>query len=351
MKSFAKKAKLLLSSLSARGCQFIYLNIPGYPDKMILSNANPDFLMTKSLHSLISIHAVEFKDSWLQTFRELFIPEYSPANIYIFRCNMILKALKNLDAEITARLTRNGNIILKAGNEVVMEKIRNDVIEDLMEEMDGTENCEIDDTSTEDMPVENNSENSPADKENSDKKSENIIDYTRMDNHISGRIIDFPYIGFILKQGMKIMAEFSGEQGAEYQQGHLCVSEEDILRAENIHANWYRTLKYKPEMFTTESPGTFMDISFLLMDGIDVPSIREFLKKQFSRKKNTDNAYYEFHIFASGIRAVRTMSVYGCDSFIVRTMRPFFEEMLVEKVNSPYLKISNTEEVYSCLSK
>ena len=295
-KEFLKELKTYFSSLSARGAKYLFLNIGTIPKSFVITNGDYEIL-TGYVPIMLSIHLVEFKDSEFYTiFLEFF--NFVSNKPYILRISQVMKAFKENGAhELNVVYDQMGNMKIIVDSRIL-----------------------IDDT-----PSENEDEDEEVEQEIVDLEDNPFQDNTKFETitfksiDICGQIVD-NYHALAVLEDVVIDMYRKKEYLIQDKIPHYELSiPTDIT---TFHSNYYR-MKLDHTAFKDENGNCvlidkYRDTYTIIMDGLDVPSIKEFIKKR-------DNKELNLLLWCNEGGSIQHMAIYNDTTISVKTARPFSE--------------------------
>lgn len=324
---FQKRCRLYFSSISSRACKYLYLNLPGRENALVLSNADPDSLLTLSSTFMTAIHYVLPKDDFMSMFKQYFFTDGSDNDTYIIKTDFITKSFKDYRVESVLShidpVTKDLKI-LGGGSEITVTTDKEDDEDEIETERDWNIAGELDalledngwDTEVKRAVFKNTS---TAGIPLSDPHVLNILD-SIVESTINDAekakttdVIKFDHVSFINQM--------------------------------KVHANWYRSLSFCGNDFKLSDSGPFKEQRLLLIDGLDVPSVTEFLKKRYVK----DEFVGDFKLYIYPCEdSVKSLSCYDSDDVTIYSTRPFNSTLLVPDFTSQnqYRHIKNPQEVF-----
>lgn len=346
-KDFFKLTKSYLSSLSARRCNWVYLNVPNLDkdgqSRVLLTNADPDLLLTQSLLPIVNLHVISENVGWADKLKKLFLPADIGNTPVLLKAKAIIKAIgnngENID-KIQSVMDNGGRIVFNISGKAV----DTDVIANETDAADDDDDTESSATADED--------------EASVNETIMAVDYTGLDEkHISGNGRVIPLAIFILSNCVKLMDEIIfAIESHDPDMGVFRFDGDDVLNAKNIHSIWHRLKSYDPDVMWKDNPdtvGIWRKNEPLILDGADVPCILEFLKKKLSGSpEKNGNPKLDFYVFSDTPGTVRNMSVFQSDMERIYSGRPYNLEVMVQKIKAKKdvdcgRWIRNNKEVYN----
>lgn len=292
---FIETCKILFSSLSARICRYLYLNVPNYEDYLILSNAPPD-VIAEYEPSQCTIYIVSVHPVFLVILRSI-LNIVDLETTCVFKTSFVLSILtKNKPESFQFKYDLNTGLIkcfTYPDDEPILIKEPKEVTDE-----------ESDSLITDD------------DKINTDIFTLPIL----KDDSVAGTILNIPYVLLCLSDTLKsiedklesVLSDDVPSTEIKY------VTSPDI---KYLHANWYK-LPY-PIKDTNKHQ------AILLVDGLDSPSIKELIRKFYLKKplfKDTSFKQYLFYISSDVVQAI---SLTLMDDIEVITMRPFNKTIIL----------------------
>lgn len=353
--AFQKQCKCFFSSVSARGCKYLYLNFPGYENILVLTNADPDMLTTYTLASMISIHLIIPKDDFLDTFRKLFTPGIASDQPYIIRSEMLTKAFKTYRVEsVFTNVDQFGTLFIMGGGNLISVDIPEPDEDDLPDEF-----TEDDTTSS-----LNEFERLLID-DGWDAQVKRSL-FTK--EHIAGAPLIDPFVLFemerIIVQVLKdlthcetvdciqndqnvIPPELQGEEipTEEHQLKVVTFDQTDLVDQTRSHANWYRTTSFSGDQLGLPKKHDYRKQRLLLIDGLDTPCVTEFLKKKIIKGQFIGEL--QGYIYNSSGDTARCLVCYNGPDVKIITTRPYMETTLIpHNPDRPIRHISPREISY-----
>lgn len=318
---FETDLKRYLSSLSARGDKFLYCNIPAFPGLLVITNA--DFsLITKYEPVTLSMHLIYTKENATYNFYNDFIEFFHIKNTtspYIFRSESIMRALRNNRIEETQAVTdTEGNIKIMIGDEIVSQELTEFTDE---ERDDFLEETVVD---REENPFEED-----------EKADEALKDKVLFTTDIAGKIIDDNLILMKLENIVSLILDrktiFETTENTDskilaYKQYAFNEMPEGPLVS-----NWFKTYPIKASDFVMKDgqpafKDTFIDCHFLYIDGLDGPSIKEFI----SKTPNAEN-FAKLFVWTDNGLTLKSIVRYEDENMVITSCRPFVELVPLRK--------------------
>lgn len=285
-KDFVKELRVYFSSLSVRGAKYLFLNIGNIPNSFILTNGDYEML-TGYVPVMTSIHLVEFTNpEFYNQFIEFL--NFDITKPYIIRIAQLLKAFKDNGAhelDVVYDQFSNMKVIVNSrvltGDEYEVPEKDSDEIEEPEE-------------SIEDNPFVDNS------------KFETL---TFKSADICGQIVDNFHALHVLEN---VVLEMRGKK--EYLIQENTPHKEVDLSPELpvVHSNYYRIKLDIDDLLQKETH----DVYSILMDGLDIPSLREFVGKR-------DNKKLTLLIWCTPMGSIQHMAMYNDSKISVKSTRPF----------------------------
>lgn len=295
-KQFLKTLKLYFSSLTARGAKYLFLNVAGLKNSFVITNGDYE-LLTSYVPVTLSIHIIEFKNSlfYEQFLRFLNLETTQP---YVIRMNMFLKVINKGNIEDMSTIYDEKHYLKITTNDSVIEDDDDPDSEDYY-----TDDIDDDDT-TEDCPWVDTSKWVTVTFDSAaicGQPVENVHALTVLENTID-KILTYPNIKKTEERPYAVI--------------------EVTAPVEYHTANYFRQKVSLQEFKTKEGleyyPEKMHDLYVLLMDGFDVPSMKEFLKK-------TKKQVIELLLWANVGGTIQHMALYEDDEISIKSMRPFSE--------------------------
>lgn len=306
--SFEKTLKLYFSSVSARNNKFAYFNLKNVPNTIVLTNGSYEIL-SSYIPVTLSIHLLIFKNDFYKQIIEYFqIPENMP---FVLRTELVMKALNNHTSEELNRVyDENTNLRLTYNNiaEILDKDDNSDGI------YDGLEDDEENDDNT-----DTNQKHKTFDEDNMFNIGEsNFIIETFESADICGQQVTNRYaLKLLEEEALKI-----------YERNDTYLTENNIpyLTTQiTKDVNWFNSNLFRPmqiplEDFKQHNTSVFsqemLPCFLLIIDGMDLVSAKEYLKKQ---DKECVIYVWLDH------KTIKSMAVYEDDEVIIKSMRPFQE--------------------------
>lgn len=299
---FQVRCKLLFSSLSARRCSYIYLNIPGYTDSIILSNADSAELSNYRPYTC-AIHRIIPKDSFLEELRAfLKIDTETP---YIFRAEFLLRAFTTTAFEDITLLHKDGlvSILDNSTNAVLIVKTRGKK-DDEEPEKDGAAEPEegLEDTETDDGAVVD-----------TEIFSIQPLSYPE----ICGVVFNVPYamdcLLDILDTAARMFREIKEGTRQAITKQYTAFPERDF-----IHSIWFKS-----------DPLPDTGQTLLFMDGYDNPSVVEFFPKVCSKKNGLEGSYFRY-VYHVTDTYMQSMATFEDETLFIHSFRPFANHLILK---------------------
>lgn len=317
---FEIELKRYLSSLSARGNKFVYCNIPAFPGLLVITNA--DFsLITKYEPVTLSMHLIHTKEDASYDFYNDFVEFFHIKNTsspYIFRSESIMRALRNNRIEETRAITdTEGNIKIMIGDEIINQEL-----------------TEFTDEDKDDFPEETiiDKEENPFDED--EKSDEALKDKIIFTTDIAGKIIDDNLILMKLENIVSLTLDRKNifedidiySKILAYKQYSFNEMPEGPLIS-----NWFKTYPIKADDFITKDgqpafKEKFIDCHFLYIDGLDGPSIKEFINKT----PNSEN-FAKLFVWTDNGLTLKSIIRYEDENVVITSCRPFVELVPLRK--------------------
>lgn len=300
-KEFVDTLKSYFSSLSARGAKYLFLNVANLKNTFVISNGDYEML-TAYIPVMLSFHVIQFKDTNFFT-KFLEFLNLRTDKPYVIRMSQILKAIKhNKFDDLTViyddynkmRLALTDSVIVVDENTAYTD-------EDLDDEIGG-------DDEDEDNPFVDNS------------KYETI---TFQSVDVCGQPIDNLYALTILEDTVLEMVK-KEEQIHEQALHHSYIPVS--VEVNYFHGNCFRLkVELQQLLFPNDTPEhvrVLDNLYAVLFDGLDVPSIKEFIKK---RKTTTD---LQLLLWCNNGKTIQHMAMYDDENISILSMRPFHQVVI-----------------------
>ena len=332
---FQKQCKLFFSSLSARGCTKLYVNLPGREDELILTNADPDALTTFSLQNLIAVHRIRPQKEFMDEFKRLFLANCDLPCPYLIKTEFITKSFKdNRVEEAKSYFNKKGELFISA------KEIQADLIEvtepDAESDFDDDEEVETEPDFREEV-----------EKLLDDDGWDTVIRRGTFRNaHVSGIPIIDPYVISRLEDCL-----FEMEDAIKLCEAgdinKITYTVKDLIDQKKFYANWYLSPLFSPKTLLPDLvSGEYLEQNVLMTDGLNCPSLSEFFKKQ---KLVDDEEHFHLYIYPYLENSVKTIAHYCKDGVDILTARPFSYTVLIltriEK-KERYRHAENANEVF-----
>lgn len=312
---FQKQCQTYFSSVSARACKYLYLNLPGYEDCLVISNADPDMLMTYTSLPMVSIHCIKPKDDFLKTFKELFSLEAIQDQCYLIRTEFITKAFK--DSRIETVLTQidplTKNLYILGGGQEITIQFNNEDDDD-------------------DEPGEDDTGKSLSELETlmvDDGWDSEIKRAMFTASNIAGLPFKDP---FIINELCSALEDLLDDIKKVESQSLKTISFDQIFLLENekYYSNWYLSPMFNGiDLKTDVSKAEYKPQRLLLVDGLDMPCAREFLKKQVLKDEFIGT--FRFYIYNATGDTVKCLACYDAPDVTIFSTRPYLETVMVSK--------------------
>lgn len=294
--NFIDKLKLYLSALSARLNNYIYFNVPGLENSIIISNGDYALLTIYSSSSL-SLHLLSFKDSSLidKIKSTLKIPNIP----YCIKSNFIRKAIKDFNLE-------DYDFIFGKNNELILKNtITNDILSVEVKKKGDSEEDSTSDDNADNMDDENN-----------------CLSNTEIEkDKLCGFCISDVYALKILEEEGKNLEKYNEEYFLNLNRKYL-VNQYNPSNIKPYLTNIYKTEKITSDMLDLKIPD-MNDCYVLFIDGQDIVSIKEFMKKTKGECKQ--------YIWSDNGTTIKNMAIYEDEELIVKSCRPFNEIIPISK--------------------
>lgn len=308
-KEFVKQMKLYFSSLSARGAKYLFLNIPGFENKFILSNGDYE-MITAYAPVILSFHIITFKDASFYT-QFLQFMNFTLDCPYVIRISQILKALKdNKFEELDVVYDDHSKMKI-----ILIDKV-----------IESDENSEDESESGE---SEESEEGSPASSETEDedlpfKDTSKYVVVTFASADVCGQPIDNLYAMSIMEDCLREIYQVP-ESVKSASVPHYFYDLD--IEIPYFHGNYFRFKLNLPELFkslTKEDLDFPANVHMVIIDGMDVPSVKEFVKKQPEAKTR-------FLVWSTNEKTIRHLALYEDPVIDILSVRPF-HQMVIPKI-------------------
>jgi hypothetical protein len=302
---FVKTLKVYFSSLTARGAQYLYLNVAEDPNTMVISNGDYE-LLTSYVPVTLSIHAVRFKDSeFYQKFLDFL--GLSTSDPYVIRMPQFLKALREndfTDLKVSYDTSRKMRLVLK-DTIVLADKESDD-----------------DDDDEEEEEVVDLEENPFA-----DTSKIEVITFDSLD--VCGQPMNDHHALVILENTVDRIVKL-GENFGDTEIPHVT----KILERDEV--NYFTSNYFRVHINLTEfkdgvgnpyySEEIAKDLYVVLVDGMDVPSMKEFAKRR--------SGQICLHLWVKDGGTIQHMASYHDEELSIFSMRPFTEVLPIRTKTS-----------------
>ena len=312
---FQKKCKLFFSSLSARGCTKLYINLPDREDELILSNADPDALTTFSLQNLIAIHRIRPGKEFMDEFKRLFLANCDLPCPYLIKTEFITKSFKdNRIEEAKSELRNKGELFISS----------KEIKPNLVEVSEPDAESELDDNEESEGEIDFREE---VEKLLEDDGWDTAIKRGIFRNaSIAGIPIIDPYVISKLEDCLLEMEE-AINMCEKSDIKKISYTVKDLINQSKFYANWYLSPFFYPYQFFPElNPDECLEQNVLMTDGLNCPCLSEFFKKQ---KLVDDEEHFHLYIYPYMENAVKTIAHFNKDGVDILTARPFFYTVLI----------------------
>lgn len=285
-RDFVKELRVYFSSLSARGAKYLFLNVGNIPNSFVITNGDYEML-TGYVPVMTSIHLVTFLDP---TFYNQFL-EFLNLKIdkpYIIRISQLLKAFKDNGAhELDVVYDQFNNMKVVVNSRV----LTGDEHEVPNTESDESEEVE---ESIEDNPFKDNS------------KFETI---TFKSADICGQVVDNFHALHVLED---VVLDMNQKKTFLIQENtpHKEIDLSPDLAV--VHSNYYRIRLDIDDLINKETH----EVYSILMDGLDIPSLREFVGKR-------DHKKLTLLVWCTPMGSIQHMAMYNDSTLSVKSTRPF----------------------------
>ena len=237
---------------------------------------------------------------------------------YIFRSESIMRALRNNRIEETqAVIDTEGNIKIMIGDEIVSQEL----VEFSNEESDEfSEETVVD---KEENPFEED-----------EKADEALKDKIIFTTDIAGKVIDDNLILIKLENIVSsILDRKDLFEGTDVSSKILAYKQYAFNEMPDgpLVSNWFKTYPIKAEDFITKDgqpafKEKFIDCHFLYIDGLDGPSIKEFI----SKTPNSEN-FAKLFVWTDNGLTLKSIVRYEDENVVITSCRPFVELVPLRK--------------------
>lgn len=343
--SFHKECKEILSSISGRTCRYMYLNIPGFEDYLILTNGDLDIISSYRPYTL-AVHMVKPSSEFIEFLFKLID---NPKNdIYLYRTDFILKGLQEAD-EFNIKYNHLSDGTMTVTNLLTNELV---IVKPVTEEEHAVKDESLEDdtdTSTDEYTFDNVSEENSGkvtiDKRLAKVKSNSFtIDQLRL-KEIAGSIIKHPYIkDQLLDIVENLYKDFSDIRSNTI--SHITFDYDPITPINIVHNTWYESNRFKAVDFTPSISNNLIDDNheqvLVLIKGLDAPSTNEYIAKKISSTKSkqsnnntTDICSLQQHIYTrNGLNVKHISHFYSENDIEIISSRPYSDIILYKKTIS-----------------
>lgn len=343
---FEKKCKLYFSSLTARQCKYAYLNVPGYSDKLVITNGEAE-LLTGYPSSLLSMHILTPKDGFLDTLKKYLKLDEQPdkSKIIGVRVSVLCRACKDVPIEACEVVVDKdtGVITIKSGEKFIVADKRDTASED---EADETEDDEEEEETKPTLAP------NASDDEKASYYAEKLLEDDGWDTCVKkvlftsntecAKPLNIVYAANMLKVYMdEVMDTFKKIKAVDtcntfnFDRSDIKVEdtfnvmskrlEYPIITNGYFYSNWYRSESLD---FPTQK-----DFYLFLMDGYDSPSCKEFLVKVLDKERKFKGSLTRY-IYSTNDLTVKGLMHYEDNEVDIITLRPFYEEILKTKTST-----------------
>lgn len=347
LSDFQKQCKLYFSSLSARGNKFIYVNLPDVTNGIVVTNGDYEMLVSYCPQTF-SVHLIEPKnDFYNQLITYLNIDMKYP---YIFRTDVLMKAFKDIALEDTVcQRDMEGNISIRAGETVIVPDKQNEFSED-------------DDDNDEDPDNDKPDTDRPETlldlmgRAKDDDVLKAMVPVTFTASEICGTPVRNEFALYLLLDEVLKLRQYSKEyfnrDDRSDTEGYVVINIDPLNKLEYRYSNKFRTVlvnfgqlrnKHGSMLF---NPDTYLSIPLLLGDGLDNPSIKEFIN---SKNYKTIDKNLDIYVWTDNACTLKSVSIYEDNISYIRSTRPFFETVVLKSAFFTNKESSTTKE--SCNDK
>lgn len=305
---FTKLTKLIFSSISARSSRYAYFNLPEFEESIVLSNCAPD-LIAEYRPEFCSIHIVSPGDEYMEKIKKMLHINDSTDPIVV-KSFFITKVVSNYSLDSVEFIYNYDNGF------ITCRDLKNNK---LIEVKNGKkkEEEETDDEEKDDSEVE-------VEEDTAYKMDTEIYKLRPLDIEVvAGSILNIPHVvnclanmldlitiklNYVLDDQMKVHTEM------------LAYTEAPEI--EYTHGNWYRR-------FVNIGKLNGKNVFMLLVDGLDNPSIKEFVKKLYGKKALFSNSSFEQYVFFKDDHTLQSVALTICDKMEIISMRPYAKAIIL----------------------
>lgn len=330
---FQKQCRMLFSSLSMRGCTYLYVNLPGRENELVITNGAPDLLLTYSSLAMVAVHHIKPKDDFIKQFKKLFLSSANPTDCYLIKTEYITRAFKDHRVETVLCQVdpATGDLKIAGGGQLVS-----------INATDASDVDDDDDDSSEDWSFKDELERLLED-DGWDAEVKRAVFGNR---DVAGLRFADPFVLGIL-EGILEKMENHHDTCVKYAgNGVLSFDEASVENPTRVHSNWYRSITYDGRDLNIDTDAEYLKQRHLFIDGLDLPSTKEFIKKKY--KKGVFVGTFRMYIFHVGGNSVQQLAYYDADDVTILSTRPFMSTVLVpsRSKKETHRHLKSLEEVY-----
>lgn len=329
---FQKQCRLYFSSLSMRGCTYVYVNLPGRENELVLTNGTPDLLLTYSSLAMVAVHHIKPKDDFIETFKRLFLSGANPDDCYLIKTEYITRSFKDYRVEqVLCQIDpASGDLKIAGGGQLVSIDLSGS--DDENDDADSSESWSFKDE------LEQLLEDDGWDTE--------VKRAVFSNKEVAGLKFDDPFVLHILEGILEKMEDNYATCLRCAGAGVLSFDETSLDNIVKVHSNWYRSITYDGRDLNIDSDVEYFKQRHLFIDGLDMPSFKEFIKKRY--KKNTFIGTFRMYIFPVKGNSVQQLAYYDADDVTILSTRPYMSTVLVpsRSKKQTHRHLKSLEEVY-----
>ena len=307
---FLPLTKLLLSSLSARACRYMYLNIPNYEDCIVLSNCSQD-LISEYKPEFCSIYLISIPEEYLKELKVFLSVGDKDDEILVFKSFFITNILSHY---------KLGEVKFVYDNKTGFIQCKNTSNDELIAVKAGKKEKE-----------EDEDDEDKEDEDNDSKMDTDIYKLGPLDlETVAGLIMNIPYVVECLHEMLdSIVTTIENITDDNIPSEELTYIEEPKI--DYTHANWYK--RFIEKGFNTQKIEEVNGKSrfMLLVDGLDNPSIKEFVRKLFGKKPLFKNVIFKQFVYPEGDGILKSIALTEVDDIEIITSRPYSKTILINK--------------------
>lgn len=298
---FLKTLKLYFSSLTARGAKYLFLNVGNLENSIVITNGDYEML-TAYVPVSLTVHVVTFKDP--EFYEELMkFLRFETKKPFVIRMNLFLKALKDADIDnMTVIYDDDGHMKITAADQLISD---DDILDD-----------------DSDMDDEEDDEYDPEENPFVDTSKWVTTTFDSLD--ICGQPVENFHALSVLESTIVNMLGYEvSVPKADRPYTEITIPRDFSYFNSNYFRIYIPLTEFRMpdgEPFYSED---MWDFHIILIDGFDVPSMREFVKK-----RDTDVSLL---LWANSGGTIQHMAKYDDAEISIRSMRPFAESLPIRK--------------------